>query len=160
MCFFFCSILILSIKTVRCSIHSFVAYPTVISWDLRSSETSRGVDWYLTTFWNNLSVHSSRTGSPRKIWVNYQSVYPVAQSVQRLTTAWTVRGSNPDGGEIFRTHPHRPWGPPSLLYNGHRVFPKGKTAGAWCWPSIPPSTEVENEGSYTSIPPLGLRGLL
>ena len=27
-------------------------------------------------------------------------------------------------GEIFRTHPDRPWGPPSLLYNGYRVsFP-------------------------------------
>jgi hypothetical protein len=36
------------------------------------------------------------------------------------------------GGEIFRTHPDRPWGPPSLLYNGYRVFPGGKAAGAWC----------------------------
>ena len=30
------------------------------------------------------------------------------------------------GGEIFRTCPDRPWGPPNLLYNGHRVFPGGK----------------------------------
>ena len=30
------------------------------------------------------------------------------------------------GGEIFRTRPDRPWGPPSLLYNGYRVFPTGK----------------------------------
>ena len=22
------------------------------------------------------------------------------------------------GGEIFRTRPYRPWGPPSILYNG------------------------------------------
>ena len=29
-------------------------------------------------------------------------------------------------GEIFRTCPDRAWGPPSLLYNGHRVFPGGK----------------------------------
>jgi hypothetical protein len=36
------------------------------------------------------------------------------------------------GGEIFRTRPDRPWGPPSLLYNGYRVFPGGKAAGAWC----------------------------
>ena len=28
----------------------------------------------------------------------------------------------PVGGEIFRTRPDRPWGPPSLLYNGYRVF--------------------------------------
>jgi hypothetical protein len=39
---------------------------------------------------------------------------------------WTVRGSNPGGGGIFRTYPDRPWGSPSLLYNGHRVFPGGK----------------------------------
>jgi len=41
-------------------------------------------------------------------------------------TGWTVRGSNPGEGEIFRTCPDRPWGPPSLLYNGYRVFPGGK----------------------------------
>ena len=32
-------------------------------------------------------------------------------------------------GEIFRTHLDRPWGRPSLLYNGYRVFPEGKTVG-------------------------------
>jgi hypothetical protein len=26
-------------------------------------------------------------------------------------------------GDIFRTRPDRPWGPPSLLYSGYRVFP-------------------------------------
>jgi len=26
---------------------------------------------------------------------------------------------------FFRTRPDRPWGPPSLLYNGYRVFPWG-----------------------------------
>ena len=30
------------------------------------------------------------------------------------------------GDEIFRTCPDRPWGPPSLLYNGYLVFPGGK----------------------------------
>jgi hypothetical protein len=49
----------------------------------------------------------------------------------------------------------RPWGPLSLQYNGYRVFPAGKAAGAWCWPPTPPSTEVENEQSYTSTPLLG-----
>jgi hypothetical protein len=47
----------------------------------------------------------------------------VAQSVLRLATGWTVWGSNPGGGEIFRTCPDRPWGPASLLYNGYGVFP-------------------------------------
>ena len=54
----------------------------------------------------------------------------MAQSVQRLATGWTVRGSNPGGGEIFPTRPDRPWGPPSFLYNGYRDFSGGKEAGA------------------------------
>ena len=36
------------------------------------------------------------------------------------------------GGKIFRTRPDRPWGPPSLQYNGYRVFPEGKVAWGWC----------------------------
>ena len=37
-----------------------------------------------------------------------------------------LRGSNPGVGDIFRTCPDRPWGPPSFLYNGYLVFPGGK----------------------------------
>jgi hypothetical protein len=33
-------------------------------------------------------------------------------------------------GKIFRTYPDRLRGPPSLLYNGDRVFPGVKVAGA------------------------------
>ena len=39
---------------------------------------------------------------------------------------WTLRESNPGGGEVFRTCPDRPWRPRSLLYNGYGVFPGGK----------------------------------
>ena len=35
-------------------------------------------------------------------------------------------------GEIFGTRPDRLCGLPSLLYNGHWVFPGGKAAEAWC----------------------------
>ena len=45
----------------------------------------------------------------------YRGPIGIAQSVLRLTTGWTVRGSNPGGDEIFRTRPYRPWGPSSLL---------------------------------------------
>jgi len=44
---------------------------------------------------------------------------------------WTVRESNPGGGEIFCTCPDLAWDARSLLYNGHRVFPGGKAAGTW-----------------------------
>jgi hypothetical protein len=68
---------------------------------------------------------------------------PVAQSVQRLATGWTVWGSNPDGGEIFLTCPDRPWGLPSLLYNGYGVFSGGKVRpGRDADPSTPSSAEV------------------
>ena len=35
-------------------------------------------------------------------------------------------------GRDFRTRTDRPWGPPSLLYNGYRFFPGGKAAWPWC----------------------------
>ena len=59
---------------------------------------------------------------------------------------WTVRGSNPGGAEIFRTCPDRPWGPTSLLYNGYRVFTRGKERpGREADPS-PPSSAVVMKG--------------
>ena len=50
----------------------------------------------------------------------------------------TVRGSCPGGGEIIRTRPDRPWGPPSLLYNGYRV----------------PFLGVKRPGRGVNLPPL------
>ena len=44
----------------------------------------------------------------------------------------TVQGSNPGGGQIFRTRPDRPWVPPSFLYeySGYQVsFPGVKRPG-------------------------------
>jgi hypothetical protein len=58
----------------------------------------------------------------------------IAKSVKRLATRWTVGGSNLGGGQIFRTPPNRPWGPPSFLYNGYRVsFPGGGRGVKWPW---------------------------
>ena len=51
----------------------------------------------------------------------------LGQPVYRLATGWTVRGSNPGGGEVFRTCPDWPWEPPCLLYNRYRFFPGGKS---------------------------------
>jgi hypothetical protein len=34
---------------------------------------------------------------------------------------WTVRGSNPGGGDVFRSRSDRSWDPTSLLYNGYQV---------------------------------------
>jgi len=43
-------------------------------------------------------------------------------------------------GEIFRTCPDRPWGPPSLLYP--RVFPGGKERQGRDADTSPPSSAV------------------
>ena len=49
-------------------------------------------------------------------------------------------------GEIFRTCPGLPLGPPSLLYNGYRVFPGGKERpGRDADPSPPSSAMVMKE---------------
>jgi hypothetical protein len=34
---------------------------------------------------------------------------------------WTARGSSTVGSYIFHSLSDRPWGPPSVLYNGYRV---------------------------------------
>jgi hypothetical protein len=51
-----------------------------------------------------------------------------------IATGYGLDGPGIESGEgvIFRTLPDWPWDPPSLLYNGYRVFPAGKAAGAWC----------------------------
>jgi hypothetical protein len=47
-------------------------------------------------------------------------------------------------GEIFRC-PDWPWGPPSLLYNGYRVFPGGKARLGRAADHSPPSNAAVNE---------------
>jgi hypothetical protein len=49
-------------------------------------------------------------------------------------------------GESSRACPYRPWGPPSLLYNGYRVFPCGKVRpGRATGHSSPSSAKVMEE---------------
>jgi hypothetical protein len=62
--------------------------------------------------------------------------------ILRFTTGWTVQGSNSGEGEMFRTHPDRPWGLSSLLYTGHRAsFPGVKRPGLG--DNHPPSSSAE-----------------
>ena len=57
----------------------------------------------------------------------------------------TVRGSNVGGGEIFRTCPDRPWGPPSFLYKWYWVFLGGKERPERDADHSPPSSAVGHE---------------
>ena len=91
-----------------------------------------------------LTISSCRPENRFTIYVIYIYIYILHFSW--LATGWTVRGSNPGGGKIFRTCPDRPWGPPSLLYNGYRVFPGSKERpGRDADPSLPSSAVVMKE---------------
>ena len=53
----------------------------------------------------------------------------------------------------FFARPGRPWDPPSLLYNGYRVFPGNKQRpGRDADPSHSFSAVIKKEQSYTSTP--------
>ena len=74
----------------------------------------------------------------RSISVNCRS----AQSVYKVATGWTVEGSNPGEGEIFRTRPDRPWDPP----NGYWVsFPEVKRPERGANHLPPSSAEVKEK---------------
>ena len=62
----------------------------------------------------------------------------------QITTGWTVRASHP-GGARFSAGPDRPWGPPSLLYNGYRVFPRDKLRPGLAADHSPPSSAAVME---------------
>ena len=97
-----------------------------------------------TTVWEFLD-YMSNTEHLKIHSDTWSAISPVRMHCFKWCTGWTGRGSNPGGGEIFRTRPDWPWGLPSLLYNGYRVCPGGRVAGAWCWPPTPIfSAEVLN----------------
>jgi hypothetical protein len=69
-------------------------------------------------------------------------------SVVGIATSYGLDGQGIEfrWGEIVRTCPDRPWGPPSLLYNGYQVFPGGKERlGRDADPSPPSSAVVMKE---------------
>ena len=73
----------------------------------------------------------------------YENV-SMLKCVDKKATSWTVRGSNPGGVQISHTRPDQSWGPPSLLYNGYRVyFPGVKRPGRGVNHSPPSSVEVK-----------------
>ena len=60
------------------------------------------------------------------------------------TTGWTVRDRIPVGTRFY-ARPDLPWDPPSLLYNGFRVFPGGKVRPGRAADHSPPSSAAVME---------------
>ena len=100
------------------------------------------------------------------------SVIPTEEGIQKLdihiyrvgrdssvgiVTCYGLDGqrSIPGGGEVFRTRPDRPWGPPSLLYNGYRVFPGVKRPGRGVDHPQPSSAEVKKRVELYLYSPSG-----
>jgi hypothetical protein len=68
-------------------------------------------------------------------------------SVVDIATGYGLDGPGIESwwGKIFRTCPDRPWGPPSLLYYGYRVFSGGKERPGRDADPSPPSGAVGHE---------------
>ena len=67
---------------------------------------------------DRLSYYCTTVGRDNSVGIatRYRLDGPVIESL------WEARFSAPLDGR---------WGPPSILYNGYRVFPGDKAAGAW-----------------------------
>ena len=66
------------------------------------------------------------------------------ESVVSIATWYALDG--PGIGSLWGWNfPHRYWAPPSLLYIGYRVIPRGKSAGVWRKPPTPSSAEVKEK---------------
>jgi hypothetical protein len=79
---------------------------------------------------------------------------PYIHSSVDIATRYRLDGSGIEsrwGGEIFSTRPNRPWGLPSLLYNGYRVKRRGRGVN-----HPPPSSAEVRVESSRAIPLLPL----
>ena len=61
----------------------------------------------------------------------------------------------PVGGEIFCTHPNQPWGPPSLLYIGYRVFRGVKSGRGVTLTAHPLLVLWSTKSTAIPLPPYG-----
>ena len=112
---------------------------TLCSWSLWTSlkciKDERWAQYYVLFYVTGSLVFISKLMSK---WT------ALAHWVWQLSMGWTVRGSNPFGGESFLNRPDRSWDPPSLLYNGYRVsFTGVKRSGRGVNHQPPSSTEVK-----------------
>jgi len=112
----------------------------------RKSDTihARRVSFWVTKFCRNVKKKDRNFHNE-----DIQKLYTCRLAILQLATDCSVRGSNPGVGEIFRTRPARPWGPPSLPYKGYRVISGGNADVQHLSPS---SAEVKNSICIRLLP--------
>jgi hypothetical protein len=85
----------------------------------------------------------------------YIYIYIYIYYNNRLTQVQTGQSADrlPFWGEIFRTHPDRPWGPSSILYNAHRVSFRGTKRPGRPFTTRPHlASSLKKEYRYSSTP--------
>jgi hypothetical protein len=136
----------LQITIVRSVILSSACYHLPSEYDTRSGERSDVRKGAVSlTVYTPFSKHSNDT---LMLQLRFTDVLNtpwtgIAQSVQRLATGWTIEGSNPGGGEDFRTRPDRPWCPLSLHCQKYRFFPGSTATRPLSWSPSTSSAEVK-----------------
>jgi hypothetical protein len=133
--------------------------------DFRTTLWLQNKLFYPITFKQKIRIFSEPVQSSRRLFQSQESksITPIFSTSlhvtwdrdSRLATSWTVRGSNPRDGEIFRTRPDQSRGPLSPLFNGYRVFRGGKAAGEWRWPSTSSSAAVKERVKQYLCSPSG-----
>jgi hypothetical protein len=93
------------------------------------------------------------------MYIQYNDRAGVAQTVQRLDTGWTVRVSNPVEATFFASFQTDPGAYPASYAMGTGSFTGAKRPGHVVGHPPHIALRLKNEYSYTSTPPLGLRGL-
>jgi hypothetical protein len=81
--------------------------------------------FYITWWWRSTKAE---TCSNKKFNVVVAGGLQFLTSSAGIATCYVLDGPGIESrwGEFFSTRPNRPWGPPSLLYNGYPVLPGGK----------------------------------
>jgi hypothetical protein len=87
-------------------------YKASCLWKLHSQDKNTVPQCNMSTKWQQLSIFKSMQMVVLLVtvkWARFRS----CTWLHSLAIGWTVLGSNPGSGKIFRTHPDQPWDPPN-----------------------------------------------
>ena len=116
-----------------CSFPSHLPHLSVTHPNLSTSNFCRSIgSWHRLNSKHGFPSFAETTTNSRRTnccTVSNQTAHDAAGRDSPVGIATRYGLSGP--GIEFRTRPDLPWGPPSLLYNGYRVFTGAKAVWAW-----------------------------